>query len=37
MMTAADWAALEADPRVTIAANGSCIPDHHDLDEAVES
>ena len=36
-MNATDWAALEADPRVTIAGNGSFIPDHHDLDEAVQS
>lgn len=33
-MTAAEWSALEADSRVTIAANGSCIPDRHaDADE----
>ena len=29
-MTADDWARLEADPRVTIAANGSFVGDSHD-------
>ena len=28
-MTAEEWAALEADPRVTIAANGSFVSDRH--------
>ena len=33
MTTAEEWTRLEADPRVTIAANGSFVPDSRKEDE----